>query len=181
MNQLSDKSAVPAVSSLSSLLAFGDRLHAGARRLRVLQWFTWGVRILLAIGFAVPGSTKLRGDMFGNLPGEGVTGQFLDTFDRVGYLAEFVGAFQVVAAVLLLIPRTALVGALIYLPTIAGIEVITLTTGFFGTTLTPTITTLMLLGTVYLVCWDWHRVKPLVDPAFDDVLAGAQPPQREAR
>jgi hypothetical protein len=39
--------------------------------------------------------------------------------------------------------------------------VITTTVGFRGTWL---IACLMLLGVVYLICWDWHRIRSLVDP-----------------
>ncbi|MFC7327226.1 hypothetical protein [Marinactinospora rubrisoli] len=153
--------------ALPTLLTFGDRLHARARRVPALHRFTWGVRALLAVGFALPGWVKLRGEMFGNLPDHGPTAEFLHAFDRVGHLAEFVGVCQITAAILLLVPRTALLGALIYLPVIAGITVITLTTEF-SRSFTGLITTLMLLGCGYLICWDWHRIKSVLDPGLDD-------------
>lgn len=79
----------------------------------------------------------------------------------MGGLSPFIGVRQVTAAVLLLVPATALAGALMYLPIVSGIVVITTTIDFRATGI---ITSPMLLGAVYLICWDWHRIRFLLDP-----------------
>ena len=66
---------------------------------------------------------------------------------------------QLTAALLLLIPRTAPLGAVIYLPIVLNISVVTVAVGFGGTAV---ITGLMLLGSVSLLCWEYDRWKALL-------------------
>lgn len=56
-------------------------------------------------------------------------------------------------------PRTATIGALVYFPLILNIFVITVSLHFRGT---PFITGLMLLASIYLLCWDYDKLKHLV-------------------
>jgi len=148
-----------------TLLDLADRLHARVRPVRALSWFAWTVRVLLAVAFLPSGLTKVLGLPFTRLdPVTSDVGRLFHSLQHdFGGLYPFVGACQLAAAVLLLVPRTTLVGALVHLPITAGIVVITTTVGFAGTWL---IAWLMLLGVVFLVCWDWHRVRALVDPAL---------------
>ena len=44
-----------------------DQLHAKIRSLRIFIWFTWGTRILLALGFIPSGMKKVLGNRFTNL------------------------------------------------------------------------------------------------------------------
>jgi uncharacterized membrane protein YphA (DoxX/SURF4 family) len=146
------------------LIACADRLHARVRHVRALGRFAWVVRVLLASAFLPSGLTKLLGMPFTRLdPRASEVGRLFAALQHdFGGLYPFIGACQLAAAVLLLVPRTTLVGALVHLPITAGIVVITTTVGFRGTWL---IAWLMLLGVLFLVCWDWHRVKALFDPA----------------
>jgi hypothetical protein len=57
------------------------------------------------------------------------------------------------------IPRTATLGALMFFPLIVNIFVITVSLHFQGT---PIITGLMLLANIYLLCWDYDKLKHLV-------------------
>src|SRR5262245_65805479 len=74
---------------------------------------------------------------------------------RTGFYYTFIGVSQLTAALLLLIPRTTLLGAIIYFPIILNICVLTYATRFEGTR----IATLMLLANVFLLCWDYARLK----------------------
>src|SRR5205085_6224123 len=65
---------------------------------------------------------------------------------------------QIIIALLLLIPRTALLGAIMYFPAILNICVLAYATRFEGTR----ITTLMLLANIYLLCWDYDRIKHIL-------------------
>ena len=58
------------------------------------------------------------------------------------------------AALLLIIPRTALLGAVIYFPIILNICVLTYAVRFEGTR----IATLMLLANLFLLVWDYDRL-----------------------
>ncbi|MEE8584385.1 MAG: hypothetical protein V3T83_05980, partial [Acidobacteriota bacterium] len=135
-----------------------DRLHLWLRSQPVLATFTTLTRILLAIGFIPPGMTKLVGEPFTIISPDTPIGSFFEAFFQSGSYYAFVGLSQVAAGVLLLIPRTALLGALLYLPLIGNITVITIAMGFGGT---GVITSFMLAANLYLLFWDWHRVRPI--------------------
>jgi uncharacterized membrane protein YphA (DoxX/SURF4 family) len=162
------------------LIARADRLHAAVRRVRALGRFAWAVRVLLAVAFVPSGLIKVLGVPFTRLdPKASEVGRlFAELQHDFGGLYPFIGACQLAAAVLLLVPRTTLMGALVHLPITSGIVVITTTVGFEGTWV---ITWLMLLGVVFLVCWDWHRVKSLWGPELPLAPAAACPAGPSAR
>ncbi len=137
-----------------------DRAHARARGERFLRIFTVVTRILLALGFIPSGLTKVLGDRFTILGIDNPVGFFFEAMYRTGYYWRFLGLCQLVAALLLLVPRTATVGALVYFPLILNIFVITVALDFRGT---PVITGLMLLANIYLLCWDYDKLKHLTN------------------
>jgi uncharacterized membrane protein YphA (DoxX/SURF4 family) len=136
-----------------------DRAHAWVRQNRWLRLFTVITRILLALGFIPSGITKVRGHRFTILGIDNPVGFFFEAMYRTGFYWRFLGLCQLAAALLLLIPRTATIGALVYFPLILNIFVITVALGFRGT---PIITGLMLLASIYLLCWDYDKLKPLI-------------------
>jgi len=75
-----------------------------------------------------------------------------------GYYYTFIGAGQLIAALLLLIPRTALLGAVVYFPVILNICVLTYAVRFEGTR----IATLMLLANLFLLVWDYQRLQHIL-------------------
>jgi uncharacterized membrane protein YphA (DoxX/SURF4 family) len=116
-------------------------------------------RVLLAIGFLEPGFRKISGSPFTVLPTSNPVGYFFDAFFQAQAFYFFVGFAQVTAAILLLFPRTALLGAVMYFPIILNIAVITISIGFKGTWL---VTLLMCIGCTYLLVWDYDRLKALL-------------------
>ena len=136
-----------------------DRLHARATRSPLLVIVTALSRVLLALAFLPSGLVKVRGERFTTLPVTDPVGYFFDGFFSAPGYYRFVGVMQLTAALLLLIPRTAPLGAVIYLPIVLNIFVITVAVGFGGTAV---ITALMLFGTVYLLCWEYDRWKALL-------------------
>ena len=139
------------------LLRTLDLLHA-RRDARV---FTWLTRILLALAFVPSGLVKLQGKRFTRLGIDNPVGFFFEAFYRTGFYWNFLGGAQLLAAVLILIPRTRVVGALVYFPIILNIYLITLSMHFQGTVY---ITGLMLLGCVWLLLWDARTLRGLVAP-----------------
>ena len=135
-----------------------DRLHAAARRQRILRWFTIGTRVLLALGFTPSGLTKLLGNRFTLLGVDTPIGFFFEALYRSGFYWRFIGLSQLLTATLLLIPRIATIGALMFFVLIMNIFVITVSLHFTGT---PIITGLMLLGSLYLLCWDYDKLRIL--------------------
>ena len=142
-----------------------DRLHARVVRSRALQRFTAFTRVLLAFGFVYAGLRKTGGAQFGGADLSLPSNAFLEAFYRAPVLYAFVGWAQIVSGLLLLWPRTALLGVVVYTPIILNIVLINLSMEFGGTLW---VTLLMLLACVYLLCWDYDRVKVLL-------------PRREAR
>ena len=136
-----------------------DRAHGWVRRQRYLKVFTVLTRVLLALGFLPSGLTKVGGNRFTSLGLDNPVGFFFEAMYRTGFYWRFLGLCQLAAAVLLVVPRTATVGALVYFPLILNIFVITVSLHFTGT---PFITGLMLLANLYLLCWDYDKLKHLV-------------------
>ena len=133
-----------------------DRLHFRARQNRWLYFFAIFNRVALAAGFFPSGMVKVLGQRFTDLAVNHPLGHYLDALFRTGYYYTFIGVLQVTAAVLLLIPRTALIGAIIYLPIILNIFVLSLSVRFQGSLLTAP---LMILANLYLLCWDYHKLR----------------------
>jgi len=137
---------------LSSLIA---RLHQSAS----LRMFTVFTRLLLAIGFFAPGLKKMMGVPFTVLPTSHPVGYFFDAFFQAHEFYFVVGLAQVVAATLLLFPRTATMGAVLYFPIILNITVVTWSVGFVGT---KWVTVFMTLACLYLLIWDHERLKGIL-------------------
>ncbi len=115
--------------------------------------------MLLAVGFFMPGMVKVLGIPFTRLGPETPIGYFFSAFHAAELWYRFVGVGQVVAAIFLLFPRTATLGAVLYFPIIANITVVTWAIDFAGT---KYITLLMTLAAFYLLCWDYDRLKGIL-------------------
>lgn len=133
-----------------------DRLHQRARQNKRLLYFTLFTRFALALGFLPSGFVKIAGERFTALSECHPMGHYLHALYRTGFYYTFVGVMQVIAACLLLIPRTATLGALIYFPVILNIWILTLSVRFEGSMLSSP---LMVLANVYLLCWDYDKLK----------------------
>jgi uncharacterized membrane protein YphA (DoxX/SURF4 family) len=79
-----------------------------------LGLFTVFTRILLALAFTPSGITKVVGHRFTILGLDTPVGFFFEAMYRTGFYWRFLGLCQLGAALLLLIPRTATIGALVY-------------------------------------------------------------------
>ncbi|MBO9201039.1 MULTISPECIES: hypothetical protein [Niastella] len=123
------------------------------------KWFYYFAifcRVMLALGFIPSGIVKVMGERFASgLSVNHPLGHYLEALHSTGYYYTFIGITQLIIAVLLLIPRTALLGALMYFPIILNICVLTYAVRFEGTR----IVTLMTLANLYLLCWDYDRIK----------------------
>ena len=136
-----------------------DRLHARAVETPLLVLFTAIVRVLLALAFVPSGLVKAIGHRFTLLPVTTPVGLFFEGFFQASGYYRFVGVMQLVAAALLLLPGTAPLGALLYLPIIVNIFAITIAVGFGSTIL---VAGLLLLGNIFLLCWDFDRWRGLL-------------------
>src|SRR4030095_6979701 len=138
-----------------SLLTELERLYGESKRNKWLRYFAIFCRIALALGFIPSGIVKVMGERFTGLPSNHPLGHYFDALHLTGYYYTFIGVGQLLAALLLLIPRTALLGAIVYFPIILNICVLTYATRFEGTR----IATFMLLANLFLLVWDYPRLK----------------------
>jgi hypothetical protein len=100
----------------------------------------------------------VRGERFTGLPSNHPLGHYFDALLLTGYYYTFIGVGQLIAALLLLIPRTALLGAIFYFPIILNICVLDYAVRFEGTR----VATFMLLANLFLLAWDYPRLKPIL-------------------
>lgn len=153
-----------------SLLADLERVYGEFRRNQWLRRFAIFCRIALALGFIPASIVKMSGERFTALPSNHPLGHYFDALLLTGFYYTFIGAAQMVAALLLLIPRTALLGAIFYFPIMLNIFVLTHATRFDGTH----IVALMLLANLFLLVWDYDRLKyalPFYQPGADRRVA----------
>ncbi|MFT3705274.1 MAG: hypothetical protein QM802_23100 [Agriterribacter sp.] len=123
------------------------------------QNFAVFCRIALAASFLPTGFVKIMGQRFAaGLPSNNPLGHYFDALLRTGYYYTFIGIAQIVTAILLLIPRTALLGALMYFPIMVNICVLTYATRFDGTRAN----TMAVLASLFLLVWDYDRIKHLL-------------------
>jgi uncharacterized membrane protein YphA (DoxX/SURF4 family) len=133
-----------------------DQLHLQTRQNRWHRYFSVFVRIALAAGFIPAGITKIVGEHFTGLSAMHPMGHYLLAWYRTGFYYTFVGVMQVTAAILLLIPFTATLGAVIYFPIILNICILSLSVRFEGSLITSPV---MVVANLYLFWWDYHKLK----------------------
>lgn len=140
-------------------MSISNRLNCIYNEAKGNKWFHYFAvfcRIMLALGFIPSGVVKVMGERFASgLSVNHPLGHYLEALHHTEYYYTFIGISQLIIALLLLIPRTALLGALMYFPIILNICILTYAVRFEGTR----ITTLMVLANLYLLCWDYDRIK----------------------
>jgi len=142
------------------------------------KWFHYFAifcRLMLALAFIISAIVKIRGERFASgLSVNNPMGHYLEALYSTEYYYTFIGIAQLLIALLLLIPRTAPLGALMFFPVILNICILTYAVRFEGTR----ITTFMLLASLYLLCWYYDRLKyilPFRQVNDDDNTARKKP------
>lgn len=141
-----------------------NTFHTYIKREKHFLIFTWLTRILLFIGFLPSGLKKILGQRFTQISLENPIGFFFEALYQTGFYWNFLGLIQLLAGLLLLIPKTSFFGALLYFPIIINIFVIVTAMSFTGT---PYVAGLMLLANIYLLFWDYAKLKSLVSIIFE--------------
>ena len=144
-----------------------EEIYYEAKSDKWFKRFAVFCRIALAASFIPAGFIKIMGERFAaGLPSNNPLGHYFDALYLTGYYYTFIGIAQIIIAILLLIPRTSLLGALMYFPIIVNICVLTYATRFDGTRGV----TMMLLASLFLLIWDYNRLKhilPFKQPKTD--------------
>lgn len=121
-------------------------------------------RYLIGAAFVFASVVKIQGKRFTTIDGinEPINSAWhmFETLYQSGLWWKVMGLGQLIAGLLLMTQRYAKLGALMFLPIIANVFVITLSYDFRGT---PVITGLMLIANIMLVLWDWDELKVLVN------------------
>lgn len=134
-----------------------NHVHFRAKQNRWLRYFAVFNRIVLALGFLPSGMVKIMGERFASgLSVKHPMGHYLEALHRTGFYYTFIGVLQITAAILLLIPRTTLLGALIYFPIILNICILSFAVRFEGSWVSSP---LMVLANLYLLCWHYDKLK----------------------
>lgn len=135
-----------------------ERTVEKARARRGLHLFVANLRIFIGFAMLPAGLKKVLGEPFTDASNSGPFHDFLHAFHDTGVFYSFVGATQILVALLLMTQRFALIGALLLVPILTTILVFCWSTAVYPT---ASVVTLMWLGTVGLVLWDIDRWRVL--------------------
>lgn len=128
------------------------------------QLFVIYLRYLIGFAFIFASLVKIQGLRFTAESGAenpiNSAWHFFETLYESGLYWRFLGVAQFITGTLLVTQRFAKLGAILFLPIIANVFVITISYDFRGT---PIITGLMLLSTLFLIFWDWDSLKVLIN------------------
>src|SRR5882757_6374330 len=133
-----------------------EELYYEAKADKWFKRFAIFCRIALAASFIPAGFVKIMGERFAaGLSPNNPLGHYFEALHLTGYYYTFIGVVQIITAILLLIPGTSLLGALMYFPIITNICVLTYATRFDGTRGV----TMMFLASLFLLVWNYDRLK----------------------
>jgi uncharacterized membrane protein YphA (DoxX/SURF4 family) len=155
----------------AALSSLSRSLSQGVLALWQRRWANLCVvnlRFLIGFAFLPAGLKKVLAEPFTAAENVGAFHEFLRAFHATGFFYRFVGAVQLLAALLLLSQRFAALGAALVLPLLTAIVALCWSTGVYPT---ATVVTLMLLGTLALLAWELPRFSVSVG----DALAAGQP------
>ncbi|MCC5613172.1 hypothetical protein LC612_42470 [Nostoc sp. CHAB 5834] len=135
------------------------------KRLIAVQLFTVYLRYLLGAAFVFASIVKIQGQRFTTSSGSNApideSWHLFETLYQSGLYWHFIGWGQCLAGFLLMTQFFSTLGAVLFLPIILNIFVITISYYFAAT---PIITFFMLLANIYLLIWDWPRLRMVVWP-----------------
>src|ERR1700704_1012588 len=136
-----------------------EELYYEAKADKWFKRFAVFCRIALAASFIPAGYVKIIGERFAaGLSSNNPLGHYFDALYLTGYYYTFIGIAQIIIAILLLIPRTSLLGALMYFPIIVNICVLASATRFDGTRGV----TMKVLACLFLLIWVYDSLKQIL-------------------
>lgn len=134
-----------------------DQFYIKIKENRWYWLFSIFCRLGLAYSFIFAGMVKIVGERFASgLSINHPMGAYLEALHHTGYYYTFIGIAQIVAAILLLIPRTVTLGALLYFPIIVNIWLLSFALRFEGSFVTSP---LMVFADLYILVWNYDRLR----------------------
>lgn len=138
-------------------LAEFEQFYSTIKKNRWYWYFSIFCRLSLALAFIVAGIVKIAGERFASgLSVKHPMGAYLEALHHTGYYYTFIGIAQVLAAILLIIPRTVTLGALLYFPIITNIWLLSFALRFEGSFVTSP---LMVLANLFILVWNYDKLK----------------------
>lgn len=135
------------------------------KQIKLIQIGTIGLRYLMGASFVYASIFKIRGIRFTPHSGESAPinslNHFFEALYQSGLYWHFIGWGQLLAGFLLMVHSFSTLGAVVFFPIILNIFIITFS---FASTSILIITFLMLLANIYLLLWDWNKLKFVVLP-----------------
>ncbi len=145
------------IKKLTQVLLKFEAYHKKVRQNIWLHYFSIFNRVALAAGFIPAGIVKIMGQRFADgLSVIHPMGHYLEALSFTGYYYTFIGVVQTSAGLLLLIPRTVALGAVLYFPIILNITILSFAVRFDGSLLTSP---LMTLSCLFLLLWNFDKLK----------------------
>jgi uncharacterized membrane protein YphA (DoxX/SURF4 family) len=142
-----------------------QKIISAVKQVVIFQLFTIGLRYLLGGSFVYASVFKIAGIRFTPESGKNAPinslPHFFETMYQAGFYWQFIGWGQLIAGLLMMSQLFSTIGAIAFFPLLMSIWVITFS---FDSTAVLLITSLMLIGNVYLMLWDWNRLKYLLLP-----------------
>lgn len=146
--------------------------YTNLKQFKAVQIFVVYLRYLIGFAWVFSSIVKIQGKRF--TMGDGISSpinsawHMFETLYQSGIYWQFIGWGQLFVGALLLTQRFSLLGAILGLPIASNIFFITISYYFAGT---PIITGLMLLGNIFLLFWDWDKLKMLIEPQSYQYIA----------
>lgn len=140
-----------------------ERFILQIKQIAIFQIFTVFLRYLLGSAFVWASILKIKGIRFTPFSGETAPinslPHLLESMYQSGFYWYFIGFGQMIAGFLLMSQTFGTLGAVAYFPIILNIFVLTT---YFDSPGILAITSLMLLANIYLLLWDWNKLKFVV-------------------
>ena len=121
----------------------------------------WTARYGLGLAFVVSGMRKFPGIKFTILPLDNPVGFYFHAMHETGFYWNFIGYFQVLVGLLIYFKRLAPLSTLLMMPITVNIFLVSIALRMQGT---PFITSMMLLGNLYLLLWYWKHYIGIITP-----------------
>ncbi len=131
------------------------RLIDNLKNLIFFKLATIYLRYIIGFAFVFASIIKIKGERFTQISVTDPVGYFFEAMYQSGFYWNFLGVSQFVAGALLMSQRFSTIGAAAFFPIILNVFMITTSVNFGGGT--PIVTGLMLLGTIYLLIWDYKK------------------------
>ncbi len=141
-----------------------EKLISRLKQNRFLQIVTISLRYLIGSSFVYASISKIKGTSFikpgVHVPTDSIFYIF-ETIDKSGVYWQFIGWGQLLAGFLLMSQIFSTLGAVSSFPIMLNIFVITTS---FESTAILLITSFLLLANIYLLLWDWNKLKFIALP-----------------